>query len=80
MARMDDHSFELLMNKLVGLEAGQIRIEASFAKRFDEHAITLGKQDERLRELSKEVTFAKGVTYAINVMTATVAGFVGWNK
>jgi len=80
MPRLEDHSFELLISKLNTLESGQHRIEASFTKRFDEHAVALGKQDERLRELSREVTFAKGVTYAINVMTASVAALAGWNK
>ena len=33
---MDDQSFELLMSKLDGLEAGQTRIEESLGKRLDD--------------------------------------------
>ena len=84
---MDDQSFELLMSKLDGLEAGQTRIEESLTRRLDEHNEIFQRhteEDKKLAEhimaVDKEVTLAKGVTYAVNGVAAAVYGFVGWGK
>ena len=84
---MDDQSFELLMSKLDGLEAGQSRIENEINGRLDKHYELFQahveddkKMADHLMVIDKEVTFAKGVTYAINGIAAAVYGFVGWGK
>ena len=35
---------------------------------------------EHINNVDKEVTFAKGVTYAVNAMSAAVAWLFGWSK
>lgn len=84
---MDDQSFELLISKLDSLEAGQSRIEEQFNARldrqndlFEQHV----KDDKALAEhiiaVDKEVTFAKGVTYAVNAAGAFLVWVAGWGK
>jgi hypothetical protein len=75
------------MSKLESLEAGQSRIEESLTRRLDAHNLIFQQhteEDKKLAEhimsVDKEVTFAKGVTYAVNAVSAGIAGFVGWNK
>jgi hypothetical protein len=84
---LDDQSFELLLSKLDSLEEGQARIELSLTKRLDEHNqifLAHTEEDKKLAEhimaVEKEVTFAKGVTYAVNAMSAGAAWFFGWSK
>ena len=84
---MNEQSFELLLSKLDSLEAGQARIELSVTKRLDEHNqifLQHTEEDKKLAEhimaVEKEVTFAKGVTYAVNFLSATAAWIFGWNK
>ena len=87
MNNMNDQSFELLLSKLDSLEEGQARIELSLTKRLDEHNhifLQHTEEDKKLAEhimaVEKEVTFAKGVTYAVNFLSATAAWIFGWNK
>ena len=82
---MDDQSFELLMSKLDGLEAGQARIEESLGRRLDDHNLIFQqhteedkKLAEHIRSVEREVTFAKGVTYGVNAVSAAIAGLVGF--
>lgn len=84
---MDNQSFELLMSKLEGLEAGQSRIENQIHARLDKHYALFQAHTDEDRKLAehivaveKEITFAKGVTYTINGIAAAVYGFVGWGK
>ena len=84
---MDEQFFELLISKLDDLSQGQTRIETSLSKRLDEHNEIFAqhlKDDKNLADhiirVDKEVTFAKGVTYAVNTVSAGVAWFVGWGK
>lgn len=84
---MDDQSFQLLMSKLNGLEDGQARIEKHLDDRLREHLDTIQQHiedDKKLADhilaIDKEVTFAKGVTYAINGISVFVAWLLGWSK
>lgn len=84
---MEQQSFELLMSKLDGLEAGQTRIEDSLGKRLDEHNAIFKQhteEDKKLAEhiiaVEREVTFAKGVTYGVNGVSAFLAWMIGWGK
>jgi len=84
---VDEQSFELLMSKLDGLEAGQTRIEESLGRRLDAHNLIFQQhteEDKKLAEhilsVEREVTFAKGVTYGVNGVTALIAGLSGWWK
>ena len=84
---MDDQSFDLLMSKLDGLEAGQSRIEQQMHSRLDKH-FELFRQhtedDKKLAEhiatIEHEVTFAKGVAYVLSGGTALGAWLTGWFK
>ena len=84
---MDNQSFELLMSKLEGLEQGQSRIENQIHARLDKHYELFQAHTEEDKKLAdhivsveKEITFAKGVTYAINGIAAAVYAFIGWGK
>lgn len=75
------------MSKLDGLENGQARIEKHLDDRLREHLNTIQQHiedDKKLADhilaIDKEVTFAKGVTYAVNGVAAAVYGFIGWGK
>ena len=55
--------------------------------RLDQHSALFNQllaDDRKLAEhiaaVDKEVTFAKGVTYAVNAMSAGTAWFFGWSK
>lgn len=84
---MDEQSFDLLMNKLESLEAGQARIESQMHSRLDkhfalfqQHAEEDKKLGEQLMSLDREVTFAKGVAYVLSGGTAMGAWVSGWFK
>lgn len=77
---MDDQSFELLISKLSSIEQSIARIEATANKQTDELWKAHMESDKRLQDVEKEVTFAKGVTYAINAMSAAAAWLFGWSK
>ena len=84
---MDAQSFELLLSKLDSLEAGQSRIENQINGRLDKHYELFQahveddkKMADHLAAVDKEVTFAKGVTYAVNGIAAVVYSFTGWGK
>lgn len=49
-------------------------------ERFQEHVKDDKVMMDHLRIMDKEITFAKGVTYAVNAMTASVMAFLGLNK
>ena len=84
---MDDQSFELLMSKLDGLEAGQTRIEESLGRRLDEHN-TIFKQHteddkkawEKLDDVTVEVKIAKRIFYVLTSAITGVLGFLGWKQ
>ena len=81
---MDSQSFELMMSKLDSLEAGQARMGEQIDDRlrqhfelFQQHTEDDKKLAEHILAVDKEVTFAKGVTYAVNGASAAVAWFMG---
>ena len=47
---------------------------------FQQHVEEDKKLSDHIIAVDKEVTFAKGVTYAINAMSAIVAWLFGWAK
>ena len=84
---MDHQSFELLVSKLDSIEQGQERIETHLNDRLIEQREIIKQHiedDKKLAEdilnLNKEVSFAKGVTYAVNGVSAAVAWLIGWGK
>lgn len=84
---MDDQSFELLMSKLDGLEAGQTRIEESLGRRLDEHNILFKQHTdddkkawEKLDDVTLEVKVAKRIFYVLSSAMTGVVGFMGWSK
>lgn len=84
---MEDQSFQLLMSTLARLEDGQSRIEKHLDDRLKEHLHTIEQHiedDKKLADhilaIDKEITFAKGVTYTVNAVSAVIAWFVGWGK
>lgn len=84
---MDNQSFELLMSKLEGLEAGQTRIEESLTKRLDEHNIILQKHTDddkaawsKLDEVTLEVKIGKRIFYVLASAFTAVVGYLGWGK
>ena len=84
---MDNQSFELLMGRLDSLAEGQNRIETHLNDRLIEQRELIRQHIEDDKKLAdhiiavdKEVTFAKGVTYAVNGASAFVAWFAGWGK
>lgn len=84
---MDDQSFELLMSKLDGLEAGQTRIEDSLGRRLDEHNILFKQHTEddkkaweKLDDVTLEVKVAKRIFYVLSSAMTGVVGFMGWSK
>ena len=88
---MDNQSFELLMSKLDGLEAGQSRIENQINGRLDKHYELFqdhvkddkdqaDRLEKHIGSLDKEITFAKGVTYTINTIAAVVYGLIWGSK
>ena len=84
---MDDQSFELLMSKLDGLEAGQTRIEESLGKRLDEHNAIFKQHTEddkqawaKLDDVTVEVKVAKRIFYVLTSAITGVLGFLGWKQ
>ena len=84
---MDDQSFELLMSKLDGLEAGQTRIEESMMKRLDEHNAIFRQHTEddktawqKLDEVTVEVKIAKRIFYVLTSAITGVVSYLGWGK
>lgn len=84
---MDDQSFRLLMSKLDSIEdshrAMAIQVDDRLRQHFDlfqQHTEEDRKLAEHIQAVDKEVTFAKGVTYAVNIVSASVAWFLGWSK
>lgn len=84
---MDDQSFELLMSKLDGLEAGQTRIEESVGKRLDEHNAIFKQHTEddkkaweRLDDVTVEVKIAKRIFYVLTSAITGVLSYVGLSK
>ena len=84
---MDDQSFRLLMSKLDSLEESHRAMSEQVDDRLRQHFELFRQHTEEDRKLAdhiqavdKEVTFAKGVTYAVNGLSALFAGFMGWTK
>lgn len=84
---MDDQSFELLMSKLDGLEAGQTRIEESLGRRLDEHNVIFKQHTdddkkawEKLDDVTLEVKVAKRIFYVLTSAITGVVSFLGWSK
>ena len=84
---MDEQSFELLISKLDSIEANQrqmsLQIDGRLRQHFDlfqAHTEEDKKLAEHIQAVDKEVTFAKGVTYAVNAVSATIAWMIGWSK
>ena len=84
---MDDQSFELLMSKLEGLEAGQTRIEESMTKRLDQHYDLFERHTEddkaawkKLDDVTVEVRVAKRVFYLLTSALTGVLSYIGWHK
>ena len=84
---MDDQSFELLVSKLDSIEATQRQMQGQIDDRLRQHFDLFQQHTEEDRKLAdhimavdKEVTFAKGVTYAVNAVSATIAWMIGWSK
>ena len=84
---MDDQSFELLMSKLDGLEAGQDRIEESLGKRLDEYNVIFKQhtQDDKeawakLDDVTVEVKIAKRIFYVLTSAMTGVLSFLGWSR
>lgn len=84
---MDTQSFQLLMSKLESIEDSQNRMSEQVDDRlrqhfelFQQHTEEDRKLSEHIQAVDKEVTFAKGVTYAVNGAAATIAGLLAWWK
>ena len=84
---MDNQSFELMMSKLDSIEASQRQMSTQIDDRLRQHFELFQAHTEEDRKLAdhimdvdKEVTFAKGVTYAVNGVSAAFAWFIGWSK
>ena len=84
---MDDQSFELLMSKLDGLEAGQTRIEESLGRRLDEHNVLFKQHTdddkkawEKLDDVTLEVKVAKRIFYVLTSAMTGVVSYLGWGK
>lgn len=84
---MDNQSFELMMSKLDSIEASQRQMSTQIDDRlrqhfelFQAHTEEDRKLADHIMEVDKEVTFAKGVTYAVNGVSAAAAWFFGWSK
>ena len=84
---MEQQSFELLMSKLDGLEAGQTRIEDSLGKRLDEHNAIFRQHTlddkhawEKLDEVTTEVKVAKRIFYVLTSAITGVVSYLGWSK
>ena len=84
---MDNQSFELLISKLDSIEANQRQMSTQIDDRlrqhfdlFQSHTEEDKKLADHIMQVDKEVTFAKGVTYAVNGASAAVAWLIGWSK
>ena len=84
---MDDQSFRLLISKLDSIEEGHRAMATQVDDRlrqhfelFQQHTEEDRKLAEHIQAVDKEVTFAKGVTYAVNGVSAAAAWFLGWSK
>lgn len=81
---MDDQSFRLLMSKLESLEDGQTRMYLQFNERMDRqdeifatHVDDDKKVADKVTDLTREVSFAKGVAYVLSGGTAFAAWISG---
>ena len=84
---MDPAYLDLLISKLDSIEANQRRMGEQIDDRlrqhfdlFQQHTEDDKKLAEHIQAVDKEVTFAKGVTYAVNGVSTIAAWVLGWSK